>query len=696
MGNSTLEYFTLADIARACNAVKRTVARTAIAQGWPRKQDGNKFLFAPPSHIATLIVQSPGFKPKETPEPIVTFAQIANDTAQAQTALLREKAVKLLNATVSLLGKEVALVQTCARLQEAHPLFRISVRSLRRWQQAYGEYGLDGLVEQKRGVVGKKPFAADLDEDQLLQLRADSVEHGLKGAGRNRTNTARAFRNLVASPTLAGPARTWAHGAHASKSYVPPSIRAAAKVPALAVKYIQQGPKAAKLDGPYTECSYENLRAGEAFTADDMTCNVYVWCEWPNEQGFLLIRPQLLAVMDIGSMAWLNFRVVMRPKGQYNKDDVWGTIGDTLDTHGLFKIAVLEGGTWQSDVIIGQRTGFDDETRFGGLRSLGVKVIHTRSPRGKIIEGAFHTLQSAMDNVRGYCGRMEMKDCPESTKQQIASVRAGHAHPRQFFMHVTEFSDHIAGVMDALNHERNDGKILRGEAPTDKWADAGERVMMPDNAKYLYRSSYSIVQVTRNGVRVSLGSGKWQHNYTYTNEALEQYRGTRVIAFWNEHNPDTDAVIYTVRNGKPDKMICVASRYTGPDRFGATDDQLKAEATRKKLSMNLAVAQSRQLAPFLQRRQGIGATAFPSKHDDISDRIAAARNASQAKDAAKARTQNEVRQAAREITPEDVESALSPSASRLEPADEFSPDQIADIFQSEAPRIAEDQTEPQF
>lgn len=687
----TQDFFTLADIARACKAVKRTVARTAIAENWPRKQDGNKFLFAPPAHIAAIIIATPGHKRPQTAAPEITFAHIANDKVQSETALLREQAVKLLNANVSLLGKEIALCQVTQQFEQTHPLFRISVRSLRRWQQAYAEFGLDGLVEQKRGKVGKKSFAADLNEDQLMQLRADAVEHGIKG----RLNTARAFRNLVANPTLEGPARAWAHGAHASKSYVPPSVRDAARVPALATRLIQQGPKAAKLDGPYTECSYDSIKAGDAFTADDMTCNVYVWCEWPNEEGFLLIRPQLLAVMDIRSRAWLNFRVVMRPKGQYNKDDVWGTIGDTLDAHGLFKIAVLEGGTWQSDVVIGQRTNIDDETRFGGLRSLGVKVIHTRSPRGKIIEGAFNTLQHAMDNVKGYAGRMEMKDCPEITKQNLALVRAGHAHPRAHFMHVNEFSNHVAGVMQALNNERADGKMNRGEAPADLWADASERQMMPDDYKWLYRSSFRIVEVTRNGCRISTGSGKFQTNYTYSNPALEQHRGRRVVCFWNEHDPETDAVIYTLKNGRQDKMICVASRVQMVDRFGATDDQMRAEATRKKLSQQLAVAESRKLAPYLHRRTAPERSYAPS---EISAQIAKARAAAAEKNAAAARSRRDVASAGRDVTPADLASALETqdSSPATQDAERFSADEIANIFESDAPRTAEETHEPQF
>ena len=599
------EYHTAAAIARALNSNKKYITRLAQREGWPARKVGNRYEYLPPAHIARCVVAAP-VATIEASTALVTFADLAHSDAQRDKVLLREQAVRLLQQNLSL-GKEVALQLVCQHFAGAHPMFPCSVSSLRNWLAAYTARGIDGLVEQKRGRVGRKGFAVDLDEEAILRGRAMAIEHGIKG----RTNVARAYRNLVADPTIHGPARQWLHGANASKSYVPPSVRTALRTAPLAVKLIQQGPKAAKLDGPFTECSYENVSAGRAFTADDMTANVYVWCEWPNEQGYLLIRPQILAAMDIGSMAWLNVRAVMRPKGQYNKDDVWGLMGDVMDAHGLHlnaegkvdSIAVLEGGTWQSGVVVGTKTGVSDEDRFGGLRSLGVQVIHTRTPRGKIIETAFNNLQHAADNCKGFCGRMEMKDCPENVKQELALVAAGKAHPRQFFLHVSEYSAHLSGVMHALNHERNDGKILRGRAPVDKWAeDAPQMLTFPDSHKWMYRAAYRICEVTRNGVRVTVGSGKYLTAYTYENpELLEAHRGRRVVCYWNDYDPDTDAVIYSLRNGRPDKLICVAQRLASVPRFGATGDQMAAEASRKKLSQQLARTESKALQPFLQR-----------------------------------------------------------------------------------------------
>jgi hypothetical protein len=603
------DYFSATDIARAIGlageAGKKMVKRTATMENWPRKFCGNKLVFVPPPAIAELIITPPAQPNEENTSPTVRFTDLAHSSTARETVLLREKAVLLVEANIAM-GKELALKLVVHQMQTEHPLLRIGVSSLRQWCAKYAAAGIDGLVEQKRGVVGRKPFAAQLDEEHLLAAVAGSIERGIKG----RLNIARGYREMIVNnPAVTGAARILLHSEHASKSHVPQSVRDAIRDRAnpLTTTLIQIGPKAAKLAGPYTECSYDNLKAGQAFTADDMTANCYVWTEWMNADGFIIIRPQILAAMDVGSMYWLTMRAVIRSKGQYNKDDVWGLIGDVFDDYGLYETAVLEGGSWHSNDVVGHKTGTDDETRFGGLKSLGVNLIHTRTPRGKIIETAFNQLQHAADNVRGFCGRMEMKDCPEIVRKQLALVRSGKAHPREFFLHINEYTQHLQGVMNALNHERGDGKILRGRAPVDKWAeDAPQLSVMPDDAKWMYRAACRPVTATKNGVRITVGSGKNQIHYTYSNPAvLEVHRGRKVVVFWNDSDPDTDAVVYTLRNGKQDKFLCVAKRVHDIPRLGASRDQLEAEATRKKLSHQLARTQRASLAPYLQRQQRV-------------------------------------------------------------------------------------------
>jgi hypothetical protein len=75
--------------------------------------------------------------------------------AQRAKVICRESAVlrfRELLASQPSAGIERALAHTVAEFRWTG----ISTRSLRRWLARYERYGVNGLVEQKRGVVGRK------------------------------------------------------------------------------------------------------------------------------------------------------------------------------------------------------------------------------------------------------------------------------------------------------------------------------------------------------------------------------------------------------------------------------------------------------------------------------------------------------------------------------------------------------------
>jgi hypothetical protein len=656
-------YYKLTTIAQAMRLSKRVVQGLAIKDGWPVRQCGNRFEYLVPAPVEELIVGKPDFK--ERPEPsTVSFVDLGHNPEQQRVALLREEAVQLVITNLSL-GKEIALKVTAEYMCAKYPLFRCSKNSLRTWIERYNVSGLDGLVEQKLGRVGRKPFAAELSTEQILRGRAAAIETGCGG----RLNKARAFRDLISDPELSADAKRFMHGNYASKSYVPPSLREAFHSDAHTVALVSIGEHAAELAGPWTECDYANTPAGKAFTCDDMTANVYVWTEWPNEQGFIIVRPQILAAMDIGTTKWISVRAIMRSRGQYTKDDAWGLIGDVFDNYGLYKIAVLEGGIWQSNVFKGHKTGIDDDIRFGGLTSMGVQLIHARTPRAKIIECKFNDLQKAADRCIGYCGRDERHDLPEAVKKAKYDVDLGHAHPSKYFLHFKDYVKHITAVMEQLNNERGDGKVLRGMSPDEKFiADNPQFRVMPDTAKYLYRSSYSIVLATANGVRVTIGSGKYIVSYTYSAPELKEVRGRRVVVYWNDGNPDTDAVVYTVRNGQPDQFICVAPRLIPLDRFESTMKEMDSEKQRKAMIHQMSVAESKSFAAHLQRREQTITVATPQT--DLGQRLAAARSEREVKERVAAQTASAVRKI--EVTPEMIRAITAPTTEDSRPGEVLS------------------------
>jgi hypothetical protein len=96
------------------------------------------------------------------------------------------------------------------------------------------------------------------------------------------------------------------------------------------------GTKAARLSSSrWTPGNYDNVKAGSVWCSDDMTSNVLCWVEWPNAQGFKIGQPQLLPILDYGSIRWLNFRLIVRDSGQYTGDDCAGVFGDAFEAFGL-------------------------------------------------------------------------------------------------------------------------------------------------------------------------------------------------------------------------------------------------------------------------------------------------------------------------------------------------------------------------
>jgi hypothetical protein len=629
---ASTRFFSALQVAQALSAMgrtctKKTVQRHASKGQWPSRANGNRTEYLPPADIAQACNELfPPFDSEfRTPNSAlrISFADIT-DSVQRSKILVRESAVLLYHKLVKQgFGKEYSLHSAIMHAyREAAkvglsvgsaspegPSFSCSSNTLRSWIKLYAAHGLNGLVEQKQGACGRKSAISLLDPEDVIEIRnkgrALACDFGQGGT----PNAARAARELSADPSLPHALRNHLHGAHASKSHVTPSVRELITPDAVTTGLVQIGDKHRRLSlSPFTPGDWSQVKAMDVVTADDMTANVYVWVEWPNEKGWLLIRPQILAALDCGTLMWINIRAIIRPKGQYNKDDVWGLVGDLLDHQGKPGAFLFEGGTWQSNVVKGHKTGLDDDSRFGGLQSLGIKLFRSFQPRSKPIEMAFNQLQYAADNCKGYCGREEKNDCPEAVKRAQYLCESGKAHPREFFLHLSQYTTHIETQMQLLNTERNDGQILRGkgETPADAWLatlDPSIDRKIPDNAKWMYRAAYNIETVRANGVCVTVKSGKYAVRYWYDNrEALQPIIGRRVAVFWNDYDPDADAVILLLdkKNGL-DGFHCVAPRIANIGRFNASKEQLRAEAQRKALSAQLARTESRALAPHLQR-----------------------------------------------------------------------------------------------
>ena len=157
--------------------------------------------------------------------------------------------------------------------------------------------------------------------------------------------------------------------------------------------------------------------------------------------------------------------------------------------------------------------------------------------------------------------------------------------------------------MENMNHEPQDGKLLRGMSPLELWAEHNPQLRsIPNEAKWLYRSAMSVSKVTSNGVRISRGSGPKMEVFYYDSPAhLVPLQGRKVIVHWNDGNPDADAIVRLPMPGSAPKFLCIASRVQPLQRFTATPEQLSVEAKRKKAAMRFARTELRSIQPELVR-----------------------------------------------------------------------------------------------
>ena len=667
----------------------KSVHRQARAEGWPSRGVANRVEYQPPFEIPSpspLNGEKAGMR-GETIEDRVTFTDSSAHSAARQRALKRERAVlHYLDLQKAGTPVETALRQTAAAFLLETPPFEFSYQRLRAWRDNYAQFGLNGLIDQKEGRVGRKPVARFLSDDQRNQLKADAIEHGSK---------ARAGRNLMRDPELHAGARVALHGGHASKSYLPPSIREAATVSPLTAA-LHTGARAARLMTSSVHSDPASVKCGDVYVADDETPNVYCWEPWPNRLGYRIGRPQILQVADCASLLPLNIRVVMRASGAYTADDVAGTLGDTFDTPGLPNVGLLlEGGVWRSNSVIGHKSNLSVEDRIGGLASLGLEVFHARTPMAKWeIEGQFHLQQHIMDKVPGYCGRNERTDLPEKTKKLLAQAERGAVHPSTFLLSLSQFADHVTDALREYSHERQDGKTLRGASPWEKWNDEAPKLrVMKETDKWLYRSALCVTTAKKNGeLKVSQGSGRNQRIFYYHNADLICARaGQEIYVYWNDHNPQADAVLLCGTVTNPHKRICIGTaKYVREiSRFNAGPEDIGEAMGRKAAELQYAKTELRTISPHLAR------TSVPVVADAearrIGQNIAAAGERHEETVKAEARVKRSVAEAVRKAPVEAIDraAALSPSPGgegRDEGgpltgrAAEFQPEEISQLF----------------
>ena len=627
-------YFPVREIAQALGVSKPTARKRARDEQWPVRGQGNREEFAPPPHIASQCTPRIA-RAEQTREPAVTFTELKNGATRTR-ALCRERAVQHLRMLLSNgVPKEMSLSLTVVWCSQQEDFQRIgltaSANALRTWDDQHRRYGLNGLVDQRQGNNGKR--AMEIPEEFRKLGMALAIERG---------SVARAARDLMRHPDLPASMREHVHEGHASKSYVTPSLRKAI-TPAPIVADVLQGLKHTRVNSLASIHAVHDFPPGAWFMADDMTPNAYVWEPWPGPLGYRVGRPQILKVSDVASLLPLKAIGVMRASGAYTSDDIAAVMGSVFDAPGLPNVGVVfEGNIWQCNKVRGHKTGVSDEDRIGGLASLGLQMRHARTPGAKWeIEGSFNIDQHIMDRCPGFCGRNERDTLPEKLKRQLREAETGKTHPRTFLLSLDQFMDHVQASIAEFANERQDGKTLRGSSPLEFWRDHAPVLrVIPDHAKWIYRSAFSKTVITRHGVRVQQGSGRFTSTHYYHNPALlEARRGQTVAVYWNDRLPESDAAILSIA-GNRREFIGMAQHVPEIGRLHATREEKDAAFATKREQLAYARAVIKDITPHLVR--GTAPVLVDAQATAMGERLAQAAETAQTQRAEAERTAERV------------------------------------------------------
>jgi hypothetical protein len=407
----------------------------------------------------------------------------------------------------------------------------------------------DGRTE--RSGFHRGPELATADRDALIGHATLNCD------GR----VAQAWRELAGKGALSEDLLGYYLSNPASKSYVPARVREAVKYEVAMLDDIHHGPRQAKLNGAHITRDWSGVAAMDWLCGDDATLEVYFYV--PDGKGwFTLMRGQFLPMIDVRSLCVLGFG--LRPEKSYNAAMIRTLITRVCDEHGLpRKGFYFERGIWANSRLLKGDASADPlswpETELG-LRSLGLRFVHSKLPRSKPIERVIGALQDLMEGEPGYVGPDEMHEKFERVKQAKLQVEARKTHPAEHFYSLDEWEARLDTVCAGYNTTAQGGKMTEGLCPDDAfvkfWGTEDPPTKLPASCRYLLAHHKRPLKVTSNGITLRFGN----QAFNYRNEETGRLRGQMVLAWFN---PDLTETL-TVTDMNRENAFCVTLSPTVP------------------------------------------------------------------------------------------------------------------------------------
>jgi hypothetical protein len=305
-----------------------------------------------------------------------------------------------------------------------------------------------------------------------------------------------------------------------------------------------KGPNAVKSDGAYVNRDPNGIRAGEWDQSDDMTMVNMWWDDMATEPGgFWFGQGQLLVWLD--ERSWFAYGCDLISDPYYDAFSVrnswtvkamnWGLPNEGLSLEGgLWKTSKLLRGDWRR-VRDGSEVPLAETAL--GLEGLGLRFHNATHARVKVIERFYGLYQNDLQALPGYVGRNPITDRYEAVQQQIRLVKAGKAHPSEFFLDKRQMMDALLNLLLKQNKTPHYGKYHDGRTPEQVFQEcaSSKHVLAPEILRHLVATNRYVIPVGGNGIAFRFG----RRTFRYKGYELGKRRGYKVVAYFNCEDRET-------------------------------------------------------------------------------------------------------------------------------------------------------------
>lgn len=272
-------------------------------------------------------------------------------------------------------------------------------------------------------------------------------------------------------------------------------------------------------------------RAGDILEADDGTINFPVCVPWEiggcpasERWGVKVGRFQFLLAIDAGTRFIPGHSYTARPRGSYRAEDIVSLLSGLFRTHGIWRRARFERGTFESNLV--------KDT----LARLGVELLTVWSPHQKpFIEGLFNSLWTKLSDMPGQVGRFQGE--MEAENALLTKCQSGSTDPRKHFPMIHDALAALSRVIAEHNAHEIVSKNYGRWIPADRWqlqCNEGRLLKLDAGSDWLFAPCQRAwtVQGAQVGGSVNIMPG-FSIQFDFGAEFLLPFDGCKVKAYFD-------------------------------------------------------------------------------------------------------------------------------------------------------------------